>query len=135
MIFFSFLVWISILNCFIFTMCISSLLIYFVFRYFRHASGSLVILSKNLAQYININRLVLMVLNVSFFFNSVSFWKILSPILSSYLVIYLWLIQKQNVVYLWRHMLIKLHIPKLFVFKPACEEWLLEMNFDSGSGP
>lgn len=29
-----------------------------VFRYFRHAAGSLVILSKNLAQYININRLV-----------------------------------------------------------------------------
>ncbi|KAI5431168.1 hypothetical protein KIW84_035359 [Lathyrus oleraceus] len=57
--------------------------------YFRHASGSLVILSKNLAQYININR----------------------------------------------HVLIKLPIPKLFVFKPACEEWLLEMNFDSGSGP
>ncbi|CAL5193163.1 unnamed protein product [Lathyrus oleraceus] len=34
--------------------------------YFRHASGSLVILSKNLAQYININRLILMVLNVAF---------------------------------------------------------------------
>ena len=29
----------------------------FYFRYFRHATGSLVILSKNLAQYININRL------------------------------------------------------------------------------
>ena len=28
------------------------------FRYFRHASGSLIILSKNLVQYININRLV-----------------------------------------------------------------------------
>lgn len=28
-----------------------------IFRYFRHAAGSLIILSKNLAQYININRL------------------------------------------------------------------------------
>ncbi|GAU15076.1 hypothetical protein TSUD_08140 [Trifolium subterraneum] len=34
----------------------------FILRYFRHAAGSLVILSKNLAQYININRLVLNVL-------------------------------------------------------------------------
>ena len=31
----------------------------FVFRYFRHAAGALVIISKNLAQYININRSVL----------------------------------------------------------------------------
>lgn len=30
----------------------------FFIRYFRHASGTLVILSKNLAEYININRLV-----------------------------------------------------------------------------
>ena len=36
----------------------TQILCLFCFRYFRHATGSLVILSKNLAQYININRLV-----------------------------------------------------------------------------
>ena len=68
---FTFLVvWISVLSCFIFSsvdffffgMASVDLYCFIVFRYFRHASGSLVILSKNLAQYININRLVLNVL-------------------------------------------------------------------------
>lgn len=31
----------------------------FLFRYFRHAAGSVLVLSKNLAQYINTNRLAL----------------------------------------------------------------------------
>lgn len=32
--------------------------IFIMFRYFRHAAGSLLILSKNLAQYVHINRSV-----------------------------------------------------------------------------
>ena len=43
-----------------------------LFSYFRHAGGSLVILSKNLAQYVNINRLVVNALTgkTGFGFNS-----------------------------------------------------------------
>lgn len=36
---------------------------FFPSRYFRHAGSSLIILSKNLAQYININRFVVNVIN------------------------------------------------------------------------
>lgn len=37
--------------------------LFFPSRYFRHAGSSLIILSKNLAQYININRFVVNVIN------------------------------------------------------------------------
>lgn len=51
------------------------------FRYFRHASGSLVILSKNLVQYININRLVQCLRweekNLDWIWNYLLSWKLM----------------------------------------------------------